>query len=153
MTRGAALLLATLVLAGCAREVDLVTGVVKGVEPVIAGSLDGGPWLVEDLNGGGVIDNARLDLTFDRDSAAPAGRVTGRSGCNRFSGAWHQTGATVRLGPLAGTRMMCPPALMALEAKFLAALEAAVQVRFDPTGAAFLEAADGRVIKMRREAA
>lgn len=138
-----AVIIAALLLAGCAREV----AVVKGVEPVAAGSLAGGPWIVEDINGGGVIDNARIDISFDPGSR----RVQGRSGCNRFGGGWQQDGATIRLGPLAGTRMMCPPALMDTEQKFLAALEAATLVSFDETGAAMLKSPDGRVVKLRRE--
>ncbi len=136
---------AVLALAGCAKEVALV----KGEMPVIAGSLEGGPWRVEDLNGGGVIDNARLEMTFDPGDHGTS-RVAGVSGCNRFSGRWQQTGATIALGPIAGTRMACAPALMALESRFLATLGAVTMVSFDATGAAYLKAPDGRVIKLRK---
>lgn len=139
------LVAATLVLAGCAREVALV----KGEMPVIAGSLEGGPWQVEDLNGGGVIDNARLEMTFEPGDQGSS-RVSGVSGCNRFTGRWQQNGASVALGPLAGTRMACAPALMELEGKFLATLAAVTLVSFDATGAAFLKAPDGRVVKLRK---
>ena len=136
---------AALALAGCEKEVALV----KGEMPVIAGSLEGGPWQVEDLNGGGVIDNARLEMTFDPGDQGTS-RVSGVSGCNRFSGRWQQDGATIALGPLAGTRMGCVPALMELESKFLATLGAVTAVSYDATGAAFLKAPDGRVIKLRK---
>lgn len=142
MNRVGLVLAALLVLSGCARELS----VLKGQEQVINGSLEGGPWLVEDINGGGVIDNARLELTFAKD------KVTGFSGCNRVFGGWQQTGTTIKLGPLAGTRMMCPPALMDTEGKLLATLEAVTSVRFDATGAAFLGAADGRIVKLRKAA-
>ena len=136
---------AALFLAGCAKEVALV----KGEMPVIAGSLAGGQWQVEDLNGGGVIDDARLEMTFEPGDQG-GGRVSGVSGCNRFNGRWQQQGATVALGPLAGTRMACAQALMELEGKFLATLAAVTMVSFDATGAAFLKAPDGRVIKVRK---
>jgi heat shock protein HslJ len=142
-------LLALLALAGCAgTNAHLQEGkrLVRGGEPVIAGTLAGGPWLVEDVNGGGVIDAARLDLTFAEN------RVSGKSGCNSYGGAWRQDGATIKLGPLMGTRMACAPALMVLEGKFLAALEAATTVVFDKSGAALLKAPDGRVVTIRREA-
>ena len=152
-----ALIAATIlaVLAGCARELALV----KGEMPVVAGSLAGGPWEVEDINGSGVPDNARIDIRFDPGVSGEAsvaggagtGRVSGKSGCNRFGGAWKQAGAAITLGPLMGTKMACAPALMDIEAKFLAALGAASSVTFDATGAAMLKAADGRVIKIRRE--
>ncbi len=134
-----------LALAGCAKEVALV----KGEMPVIAGSLEGGPWWVEDLNGGGVIDNARLEMTFDPGDQGTS-RVSGSSGCNRFSGRWQQDGTTITLGPLAGTRIACAPALMELESKFLATLGAVTAVSYDASGAAYLKAPDGRVITLRK---
>lgn len=140
-------MLVLLALAGCASidpHVQEGKRLVRGEEPVVTGTLAGGTWLVEDVNGGGVIDNARLDLTF------ADGRVSGKSGCNNYSGAWQQDGSAIKLGPLMGTRKACPPALMVLEGKFLATLEAATLVTFDTTGAAFLKAPDGRIIKMRR---
>ncbi|MBC7519998.1 MAG: META domain-containing protein [Sandarakinorhabdus sp.] len=141
--------LALLAMAGCASADPYVKEgkrLVQGIEPVIAGTLAGGPWLVEDINGGGVIDDARVDLAFAE------GRVSGRSGCNRFSGDWQQAAQAIKLGPLMGTRMACAPAIMVMEAKFLAALEATTTVVFDNSGAALLKAPDGRVVKIRREA-
>lgn len=143
----ALLILAGLALAAC-NPTDTAR-IMKGDPPPLGGSLEGGPWLVEDVNGGGVIDNARLDLTFDPGDAGTS-RVAGRSGCNRFTGSWTQSGATIKLGPLAGTRMACAPALMDLEQKFLSTLEAVTTVSFDATGAALLKATDGRVVKIRR---
>lgn len=139
---------ALLLLGGCASvdpHVQEAKRLVRGNEPVVAGNLEGGPWLVEDVNGGGVIDNARLEMTFGDD------RVTGKAGCNNFNGAWQQDGAAVRFGPLMITRKACPPALMMLEAKLLSALEAATTVAFDATGAATLTAPDGRRVKLRRD--
>jgi heat shock protein HslJ len=133
-------------LSGCAKEAALV----KGDMPALGGSLEGGPWLVEDLNGGGIPDGVRVDATFepgDHDTSV----VFGASGCNRFRGGWKQTGATVKFGPLAGTMMMCEPAKMDTERKFLQTMEAVTTVSFDATGAALLKAPDGRAIKLRRE--
>lgn len=141
--------LVLLALAGCASmdpHVQEAKRLVRGDEPVITGTLEGGVWLVEDVNGGGVIDNARLDASF------ADGKLSGRAGCNRYNGGWKQDGATIDIGPLMSTRMACAPALMMLEQKFLAVLEAATSVSFDATGAAFLKAPDGRLVKLRREA-
>jgi putative lipoprotein len=132
-----------LALAGCAREMQ----VVKGQELVVAGALAGGPWRVEDVNGGGVIDNARLDMTFDVTEL----RISGHAGCNSFSGSFVETGPVVKIGPLATTRKMCAPALMDLEGKLLSALQAATSVTYDTTGAATLRTPDGRRIKIRKE--
>lgn len=139
-----------LALAGCASvdpHVQEAKRLVRGDEPVISGTLTGGVWLVEDINGGGVIDNARLDISFADDG------VSGRGGCNRFNGVWKQDGTKIAIGPLMTTRMACAPALMVLEQKYLAALEAATTVAFDASGAVFLKATDGRVIRLRREPA
>lgn len=133
-------------LSGCAKEVALV----KGEMPKLGGSLEGGPWLVEDLNGGGVPDGVRLDATFEPGDQNTS-MVFGASGCNRFRGGWQQTGATVKFGPLAGTMMACEPAKMDTERKFLQTMEAVTTVSFDATGAALLKAPDGRAVKLRRE--
>ena len=133
-------------LAGCAKEAALVTG----KQPVVAGTLEGGPWLVGDINGGGIMDNARVDLTFDPGDQNTS-MVHGNSGCNRYRGSWKQDGATIKLGPFASTMMACPPAVMDTEQKFLKTLEAATTVTFEATGAAILKAPDGRRLKIRRE--
>lgn len=136
-------LLAVLIaLGGCARELS----VIKGQEQVIGGALAGGPWVVEDVNGGGVIDNARLDMIFDVTEL----RVSGHAGCNSFNGSFVETGAVVQFGPLMTTRKMCAPALMDLEGKLLSALQAATSVTYDATGAAMLRTPDGRRIKIRK---
>lgn len=134
------------VLAGCAKEVALV----KGELPKLGGSLEGGPWLVEDLNGGGSPAGVRIDATFEPGDQNTS-MVSGASGCNRFHGDWTQAGATIKFGPLAGTMMACEPAKMDTERKFLQTMEAVTTVSFDATGAALLRAPDGRAITLRRE--
>jgi heat shock protein HslJ len=136
-----------LLLTGC--NTKDVSRVMKGDLPPLGGSLEGGPWLVEDLNGGGVTKDARLELSFDPGDQNTS-RVQGISGCNRFGGAWKQNGAAVEFGPLAGTKMGCAPPLMELEGKFLSTLEAVRTLSFDVTGAALLKSPDGRIIKIRR---
>lgn len=140
-------LMVGLALGGCAREVALV----KGDLPVVTGSLEGGPWLVEDINGGGAPDAVRLEVTFDPGDDG-ASVVHGTSGCNGFRGSWQQSGGVVKLGPLAGTMMMCEPAKLDTERKLLQTLEAVTMVSFDASGAALLKARDGRTVKLRREA-
>lgn len=120
-------------------------------EPAIAASFAGGPWLVEAIDGSAIADNSRVDITFDPGDAG-IGMASGKAACNRFHGPWKQTGATIKLGPLASTMMMCTPALMVTEREFLRGLEAATTVRFDTTGAALLKGAGGHEIKLRREA-
>ena len=61
-----------------------------------------------------------VTATFTED-----GTVTGSSGCNRFSGAYERDGNAIKIGPLAGTRMMCtePAGIMEQESHYLKALE------------------------------
>jgi heat shock protein HslJ len=104
---------------------------------------------VEDLNGGGVLAGARVEVTFDpgdQDTSI----VTGFSGCNRFTGRWWQQGAAVKFGPLAGTRMACAPAVNDFESKFLATMQAVSLVSFGPEGVALLRSSDGQVIQLRK---
>lgn len=77
-----------------------------------------GSWLLEDIRGGGVIDRVRTELTLGSD-----GRVSGSGGCNRIMGQGKLEGDSLTIGPLAGTRMACPPAVLEQEDRFLKTLE------------------------------
>ncbi|MGI9481772.1 MAG: META domain-containing protein [Hyphomicrobiales bacterium] len=90
------------------------------------GGVFGGTWLVEDIDGRGVIDRARTTIGFE-----PSGRVFGSGGCNNFQGNAEISGAGVKFGPLAVTRKMCPRALMDQETRFFKALENAVRYEID----------------------
>jgi heat shock protein HslJ len=83
-------------------------------------SLTGSEWLLEDLGGSGVIDNAQATLSFPE-----AGKVAGRGSCNRFFGPAQVSGDAVKMGPLGSTRMACAEAVMNQETKYLNALQAA----------------------------
>ena len=53
-----------------------------------------------------------------------AGRASGGSGCNKLMGSYtHSAPGALRIGPLANTRMACPPEMMAQEAALLDAFE------------------------------
>lgn len=133
-------------LAGCAA--DKPSAEMK--MPPLGGSLEGGPWLVESINGANVNPAVRADLTFepgDQNTSV----VFGTGGCNRLRGGWQQTGSTIKLGPLAGTMMMCEPEKMEVEQKVMKGLEAATTVSFPGDGSAMLKAPDGGVVVLRRE--
>jgi heat shock protein HslJ len=96
----------------------------KGTKPApespIPFSLTGSEWLLEDLGGDGVIDAIQATLVFPE-----AGKVAGNGSCNRFFGPAKIMGDTIKLGPLASTRMACPEAVMNQESKYVEALQAA----------------------------
>ncbi len=79
--------------------------------------LAGTNWVLEDIEGRGVIDNLQSTLAFDAD-----GRVSGNAGCNRFAGGASIAGSAVSFGNLASTRMACAPAIDDQEMRYLDAL-------------------------------
>jgi heat shock protein HslJ len=83
-------------------------------------SLTGSEWLLEDLAGSGVMDGIQATLIFPE-----TGKIAGNGSCNRFFGSAEISGDTIKLGPLASTRMACPDPVMNQEMKYLAALQAA----------------------------
>lgn len=57
-------------------------------------------------------------VRFNADSA----RFSGTAGCNRLTGTFISTGNSIKIGPIAATKMMCPQQFMALEDAFTKAL-------------------------------
>lgn len=107
----------------------------------------GGPeWVVEDLAGRGIVDRSRVTLAFHDD-----GRVTGRASCNSYSGTYTRDGEGLTVGPVATTRMACPPALMEQELLFLEMLADVASGEVDAHGALVLRTADGRTITALRD--
>ena len=79
---------------------------------------------------GGVVSliiDSTATITFADD-----GTVSGSGGCNRFMGTYSVEGALLKLGPLAGTKMMCTPAgVMEQETAILAALSSTTSFTMD----------------------
>jgi heat shock protein HslJ len=92
----------------------------KASAPPASFSLLNTEWLLEDLDGSGVVDHARATLSFPE-----AGKVAGNGSCNRFFATAEIHGDAVKLGALGSTRMACPEAVMNQESKYLEALQGA----------------------------
>lgn len=90
-------------------------------------------WRVEDIGNRGLPDGAMVTLSFADD-----GKLSGRSGCNRYVGGWSQDHKGLTFTPLAMTRMACVPALMEVEARFADAANRVAGARIDDTGALVL---------------
>jgi heat shock protein HslJ len=105
--------------------------------PATVSEVAGGPprdltvreWVVQSMDGRGVIDNSRSTLTFD-----PKGQIAGRAGCNRFTGVYQLQGTRIEVKGVATTRMICVPALMEQEARFLKALASVTTWLIQPDG-------------------
>lgn len=138
--------LALFALTGCRDQRQQLGQALSGKPPVIAGSLEG-EWQIADLNGGGQL--ARGRLMFDPGDQGTS-RLSGTAGCNLFNGRWKQDGATLKLGPMATTKMACPPPAMEIERRMLALLEAVNSVSYTADGAAVLATSDGRKLTLKR---
>lgn len=129
-------LLGSLTLAACA-----TTG---GDAPGSPRTLIGPEWIVEDLAGHGVIDNARATLQFGAD-----GQVTGDTSCNRYFASYRVAGAKLEIEKAGVTRRACAPAVMDQEQRFLGLFNAVNSYRIDETGALVLVTAAGTTITAR----
>ena len=87
-------------------------------------------WKLSELNGQSAspgADKKELHMTLTSEGS----KVSGFSGCNRFTGGYTQESSQIQFGPLAGTMMACMEG-MELEHTFLRALESSS--RFSITG-------------------
>lgn len=107
--------------------------------------LQGREWVVEDINGKGVIDRSRATLNFGAD-----GRVSGRSSCNNYTAQYTLTGEGLTVSKAAGTMMACEPPLMQQESLFLDVLQNVRRFDLGPDGALILQTDDRRTITARR---
>ncbi len=108
--------------------------------------ITGAEWVVEDINGGGVVDGARATLTFGAD-----GTLSGHGSCNRYSGQYALTGEGVNLpGPMASTEMACAPAIMDQEQRFFGLLGGLQSFSIASDGALILHSASGATLTARR---
>ncbi len=94
-------------------------------------ALLGTSWRLEELGGVSAIPDVEATLEFPEQ-----GKVAGKASCNRFFGTVEVPGESIKMGPLASTKMACIDATDAQEVKYLAALAAAE--RFESDGPALL---------------
>lgn len=91
--------------------------------PSGASSLVGPTWSLTRLDGQPVVAAAAITAEF-----ASEGRVTGSSGCNRYTGSAQVSAERLAVGPLASTRMACEhDGLMVQETRYLTRLQAATR--------------------------
>jgi len=108
-------------------------------------SLVGVEWIVEDINGRRVIDNARATLMFGAD-----GRLSGDTSCNRYFADYQVNGASLEFGHPGATKRACVPAVMDQEQRFLEVLNAVDRYDIDDTNALVLYTPVGDKITARR---
>jgi len=121
--RSGALVIAGLTLVGCQAPTQAAD----------AAGLEGSTWRLVSMPGSAA-PIAQDGAAADGGATArfEAGRIAGSDGCNRYSGTYAATAATIEVGPdLVATRMACPPEVMARADAFTAALVSARRFRID----------------------
>jgi len=82
-------------------------------------------WQLEHVRKTSVPADVTISATF------VDGKISGRSGCNSYFSSYELGEGTITIGPVGGTKMMCPDDVMKWEAEFTAFLEAAATYRID----------------------
>jgi heat shock protein HslJ len=80
--------------------------------------LIGSEWELRDLGGTPVLDDRRPTLSF-----VEPGRISGNASCNRYGGGADVGDGTIKVSPLAVTKMACTPEIDSQERAYLAALQ------------------------------
>ncbi|HEY7539308.1 MAG TPA: META domain-containing protein [Methylomirabilota bacterium] len=112
--------------AGCASRAGAPSAAPSAsAEPPSLAKLAGVTWTLVSLDGQPVPQGTRLPtIAFD------GARVAGLGGCNRYAGEVQETApGIVAVGPIASTKMACPPPAMDVEGRFFAALAQVTQYR------------------------
>lgn len=103
-----------------------------------------GIWRVIELDGAPVVPSDEVSLAFE------AGRVSGSTGCNRFSGRY-ALAQGFAFGDLATTRMACPGRRGELEAAFTGAARRINDWRYAEDGTLELLLDDRPLMRARHE--
>jgi heat shock protein HslJ len=109
-----------------------VDGAVLATLAKQARDLAGTAWKATGINNGkgavvSVASGSTVSIAFGTD-----GRASGSAGCNNFTAGYTVDGSSLRFGPAAATRKMCPEAgVMEQEATFLKALESVATARVE----------------------
>ncbi|MGZ8311916.1 MAG: META domain-containing protein [Allosphingosinicella sp.] len=99
-------------------------------------------WAISEIDGL-TVEGDEYFVQFDAD------RMSGKAGCNRFSGSYSVSGETMILGPVAATRMACPGPRMEHERRALQVLSGAVRV-MHPDGDTLVLTGNGGTLRLRR---
>lgn len=104
--------------------------------------LQGVEWVVESIDGEGMVDDTRATINFLADD-----RIAGRASCNRFMGGYEVTGEGLGISRLASTMMACQPEVLAQERRFMGSLEQVRSADFNADGALVLTTTEGGTIR------
>lgn len=98
-------------------------------------------WAAETIAGKAVINPGRVTLSFGE------GRVSGRAGCNLYSGPVEYGKGRIKIGTLISTKMACmEEGVMAQESAYLSALGAADRYSFAGDGKLTIGTSAGPIV-------
>lgn len=124
-------------LAACA-ALALATSACTGPGPMAPASVQGA-WRIAQARSEPLLDQRRARLDFGAD-----GRLIGHTSCNTLRATYTLVGDTLKIGPIATTRMACNEPGREQEDRVLTALELARTARVRPDGLLELRDEDGR---------
>ena len=110
-----------------------------------APALVGTAWLAEEIGGNAVVEGLESTLRIET-----ATTVSGNGGCNRYFGPVTIGNGTMRFGPLAATRMACPPEVDNQEQRFLDALSHVATFTADGSVLVLADEAGTPLLSLRR---
>lgn len=91
----------------------------------LIGQLAGTVWVAEYIHGNPVVDASHTSMVF-----TTGGKVSGRGGCNNFTGSYILKNGKISFPPMAVTMKMCAPALSKQEYRFFQSLDKPQKVSF-----------------------
>ncbi|NTU79005.1 MAG: META domain-containing protein [Chloroflexales bacterium] len=106
-----------------------------------AGALANTTWTLISLSGNQPLADTRPTLLFE------GGTALGSTGCNTFRGPYRVSGATIAIGPLASTLVLCDDAISQQEATYLRALQEAAAWRIEGATLTLLNASGAEVAR------
>jgi heat shock protein HslJ len=113
-------------------------------EPIGSAGLESSTWAIQSIGAITLGPDAGATLSVE-----PGGRVSGETGCNRYTGEVSVDGAALTFGPLATTRMACEPPRMEQERAVLDALAGVTGWSVDEGGRLHLTGATELVLVAR----
>lgn len=106
--------------------------------------LSGTNWRIESVGGVPAAGGRDAAISFTGD------RISGSSGCNRFSGSYDLNTTAMTLGPIAATKMACPGPAMEQENRLFALLKGTVGLDFRDGDTLILTGANGQKVVLKR---
>ena len=114
-------------------------------EPVASTEMKDIRWRAADM-GGASVGQSTITVMFGSD-----GKITGKSACNNYSANYSLNDNDLRVYPgMMGTRMACPPPVMAQENQFRKMLAAATSAMVQPDGMMTIAGPGGQAMTFTR---